>query len=221
MVLADSLLGGSAWLIATLLQALVLLAALRFTPWRLLLAVPARLHLLFGSMTALVLFWQISGQMEPRMQFHLLGMTTVTLILGAPLAILAGTCSQLASALLLGQLPVDQVLPHALINVTAPALTTALLLRVLHRHAPKNPFTYMLGVGFFGGGLSMLSSFVTSLTLLALIGQWRVLDDWLSPLMLLVMFPEGFLNGAIISGLVVYRPEWLKTFDDSHFIDQA
>lgn len=34
----------------------------------------------------------------------------------------------------------------------------------------------------------------------------------------LVMFLEAFINGALVSGLVVYHPEWLETFNRSRYL---
>ena len=35
----------------------------------------------------------------------------------------------------------------------------------------------------------------------------------------LVMFPEALLNGMAVTLMVVYKPEWLKTFSDPVYID--
>ena len=32
-------------------------------------------------------------------------------------------------------------------------------------------------------------------------------------------FPEAFINGMIITALVVYRQEWVMTFDYSRYVD--
>jgi uncharacterized membrane protein len=33
------------------------------------------------------------------------------------------------------------------------------------------------------------------------------------------MLPEGFLNGAVLSMLTAWKPEWVRTFDDRDYID--
>ena len=218
MLISDTVLTGPTWLVASLLQCLALLLALLRAPWRLLLSASIRSHLLLGTTVLLTFFWQMSAPMAPEVQLHLLGMTTVTLLLGAPLAILAGSLAAAGVTALSGG-EAAQVLPHALVNATVPALTTHALLHLILRHGPRNIFMYMLGVGFFGGGLTMLAVLLSTAVLLALMGQAHVMTDWLSPLMLLAIFPEGFLNGAVVSSLAVYKPDWLKTFDDKHFLD--
>jgi uncharacterized membrane protein len=42
------------------------------------------------------------------------------------------------------------------------------------------------------------------------------LDNW--PLVSLVLFPEGFINGMIITTLTVFYPQVVKTFDDKHYL---
>jgi uncharacterized membrane protein len=34
----------------------------------------------------------------------------------------------------------------------------------------------------------------------------------------LVMLPEGFMNGAIMTLLTVLRPEWVRSFDDRDYL---
>lgn len=201
----------------SLVQLAVLAAALRYTPWRALRAAPQRIHLVFGALLALLLLWSIGGRIGTHVSLHLLGMTTVTLLLGPALAILTGTAA-LGVQALLGQLQPPTLLANAALGVALPALVTAGLLRWALRHAPRNLFVYMLGIGFAGGGLSMLAVLLTMLGLFALAGDARALNEWASPLIVLAMFPEGFINGAVVSGLAVYKPDWLQTFDDRHFL---
>lgn len=41
---------------------------------------------------------------------------------------------------------------------------------------------------------------------------------WASPLPL-VMFPEVFVNGGLMTLLVVYRPEWVSSFLEWHYLE--
>jgi len=33
----------------------------------------------------------------------------------------------------------------------------------------------------------------------------------------LLLFPEGFINGMVITALTVFYPDLVKTFDDEHY----
>ncbi len=34
----------------------------------------------------------------------------------------------------------------------------------------------------------------------------------------LLMLPEAFVSGGVLSILIVYRPEWVVTFDDERYL---
>ena len=38
--------------------------------------------------------------------------------------------------------------------------------------------------------------------------------------LLLVAFPEAFINGTAISALVVFCPDWLETFDTDRYLQE-
>ena len=45
--------------------------------------------------------------------------------------------------------------------------------------------------------------------------QW--LEDFVGYLWLII-FPEAFINGMVISALVVFCPEWLETFNRTRYL---
>ena len=79
----------------------------------------------------------------------------------------------------------------------------------------------MLGAGFGGGLLAALAMALAALALLWLSGQ----QDWVTaalanwPLIFLLMFPEGFINGMIVTTLTVFYPDLVKTFDERHYLE--
>ena len=92
----------------------------------------------------------------------------------------------------------------------------------MQRLRSNNLFLYLLGVGFGGGILAMLMMVAMVLPLLWLIGQqaWveLALDSW--PMVLLVLFPEGFINGMAVTTLTVFYPQLVKTFDDEFYLGE-
>lgn len=186
-------------------------------PWRALRAVPQRTHLVFGALIALLVLWSIGGRVGAQVSLHLLGMTAVSLLLGPALAILVGTLA-LAVFVVLGRSDLTGLLIGGAVAVVLPVTVTVVLLRFALRHAPRNLFVYTLGVGFLGGALSMLAVALAWMGLSALAGDTRAVAEWASPLLVLAMFPEGFVNGAVTSALAVYKPHWLRSFDDRHFL---
>lgn len=213
-----SLAPAALWVLS-LLQVLVLAWAVPRLPWAQLRAVPARLHLLGGAFLFLVGLWGIHARLNPLFVAHPLGITAVTLLLGAPLAVWIGTLAQLADLVLRGG-GSSLLLVDSLLNVSLPAAVTMACLRLAVRHGPRNLYVYLLGVGFFGAGLSMLAVCLGTLLLIALAGQLRLLQGWSPAVFLLLMFPEGFSNGALVTMFAVCVPDWMKTFDDRHFLPQ-
>ena len=73
---------------------------------------------------------------------------------------------------------------------------------------------------FFGAALAILSVGVVSAVLLWTIGAYswdRLMENYGIYYMLLV-FPEAFLTGAMMTIFVVYRPAWVTSFDDDRYL---
>jgi len=203
------------WSLA-LLQVIALLLSLRLAPWRLLRAAPNRSHLVLGTLVALVMLWMISARPHPLLSLHLIGMTSATLLLGAPLAIVTGSVAQLV-LIFVGLSEPAAVLPNALIGVTLPALITVGVLRLITRSEVRNPFMFLIGAGFFGGAASMLATWLAGIVLVMIAGQTEAFAQWSPEILVLVMFPEGFINGAIVTAIAIYAPHWMKLLDERHF----
>lgn len=195
--------------------------AARFADWRALARVATRYHLLFGGVVFCVVLWLLSVRVIEGLWIHFLGVTTLTLILGWRFALLAGTVAILIYTLLIGQ-ALAAASPAWLLTVAIPATVSRLLVYLLRRLKARNLFIYMLGAGFGGGLLSVLVVAPVAVLLLWLIGQaqWasQALASW--PLITLLLFPEGFINGMVVTTLTVFYPDLVKTFDDSYYLGE-
>jgi len=209
------------WIMTSaVLLGIALLLALRHAPWGALHAEPTRTHLVAGGAVACLLLWLLNIRMIDGLILHLLGITTLTLLLGWCLSILAASVALLGFAAVSDQgwaaYPVAWVF-----IVLVPASLSHALARALYRPRLRNPFFYILGAGFAGGALVVLADALLALALFASagLGYWvqSALEVW--PLLLLVMFSEGFINGMCVSALAIFYPDWLKTFDDRFYLD--
>ena len=192
------------WLLAPLLLATVVTA-----PWRALMARQERMTALGVSIAVLPLLWSMSPPLPGGIYLHLLGMTTVTLIFGWQLALLAGL---LAGGVLVfvGNWPLPALPINYLLTVAIPVLVSAAILGAANRLRRTNLFVYMLGVGFFGS--------MAALGATLMLGN-HLFDTGLDhALVMLLTFPEGFVNGAIISALTVFYPELVRTYDDERYL---
>ncbi|XOV89295.1 MAG: energy-coupling factor ABC transporter permease [Pseudomonadota bacterium] len=220
MLFASSILPGSLQLALLVIMLPSVIVAIRYAKWHLLLASRTRQHLFFGGMLAALLLWQLRIQVVDGVWIHLLGMTALTLVLGWCYAVIAGTLVALAYTLMAGESLL--VVPGCwLFSVLIPASVTRLLLLVIRRTNIQNLFLFLLGAGFGGAALSVLLIAVVALPVLWLGGQGMWAREALThaPFILLVMFPEAFINGLIVSALTVFYPDLVKTFDEDFYLD--
>jgi uncharacterized membrane protein len=220
MHLAPTLIPAYITIIALLLLAFCLVAALYLAPWAALRQDPGRIHMVAGGALGCLLLWLLNISVLDGMMLHLLGITTLTLAIGWSLTILAGSLSLLALTALSG-LDIAAYPMAWVFNIMVPASATVILAKLLYQPQLRNPFFYMLGAGFAGGALAVL---LDGLLAGAVLSGARP-TDWLEsaglfwPMLLLMMFAEGFINGLCISATAVFFPDWLKTFDDKFYLD--
>ncbi|GAB3475135.1 energy-coupling factor ABC transporter permease [Azotobacter salinestris] len=218
MIAADLLAPGTQSIGAGLYLGLMLYAVWR-APWLELFSDSRRQHLLFGTVLALFLLWLVRRDFVSGLSFHFIGMTAVTLLLDWPLAMLAGLAAQLG-LLALGRQDLTALGINGLLLVAIPVSITEGCALLVERAQPRNLFVYIFCSGFFPAALSALACLLAGFAVLWLDGRYEMppwLLDYLGYLWL-VMFPEAFINGAVISGLVVYYPEWLETFNRSRYL---
>ena len=168
---------------------------------------------------ACLTLWLMSFSVIEGVRVHFLGVTALTLVLGWRFAIVAGSAAVVVYTLAIGE-SATSIPVSWLLTVAVPATVTRWLVHQLRNARSQNLFIYMLGAGFGGGALSSLAATVAAVVVLWLAGQQTMvalaLENW--PAALLLLFPEGFINGMIVSALTVFYPDLLKTFDDKHYL---
>ena len=137
--------------------------------------------------------------------FQLLGMTTVTLVFGWQLAIVTGSIAGLV-LLVVGTWRALALPVNLALVVLVPVVVTTAVLAAVNLLRRTNLFVYMWGVGFFGSMLAILASLWLGTLLRG--------PDLDHALVLLLTFPEGFVNGVMITALTVFHPNIVRTYDD-------
>jgi len=212
----------SPWIlgIAWILAALALVVALRRANWGALRDKPGRLHLVGGGAVACMLLWLMNIHLVDGLVLHFLGVTTLTLVVGWSFTVLAASVA-LTGFFALQGLDWSALGLSLCLSILVPACLTRALARMLYRPTLRHPFVYILGAGFAGGGLVVLS-----LSLIAVLLFWMTgLNSYVAaaaewwPLIFLVMFSEAFINGMCVSALAIFYPDWVKTFDDRFYLD--
>ena len=155
---------------------------------------------------------------QPGLNFHLLGASACVLMFGPELAILALSVV-LAAVTLNSHLAWSAYGLNALVMVVLPVGVSFLVLRVVERFLPQQFFVYIFVATFFGTALTILSTgLVATLVLLAGPYTAEYLFSQYYPYFLLLAFSESFITGMCVTLMVVYRPEWVCTFDDKRYL---
>ena len=134
-------------------------------------------------------------------------------------ALLAGTVAcglfQVLGDGLWSAWPVD-----SLLSVIIPAGATWVVLQLIEHISWKNLFVYMLGAGFGGAMCAVLSCGIGAVGLFWLTDSQPLLSVTKEYFYLyaLLMMPEGFINGAMVSVITVFWPQMVKTYDDETYL---
>jgi uncharacterized membrane protein len=203
--------------VAIFIHLLFLFVAASHAPWRQ-LRVPQHLHVFLGSSISVLALWNIRTHFGLGTEFHLLGITAVTLVLEWPLAIIAATLAQLALAL--SAETTWHSYPMELVaNGMVPVATTTMIHRLVRHKLPPHFFVYIFLSAFLGGALAMAAS---RLTLVAFAWAQGAANGPAGPSSLaylpLMALPEALLNGMLVTVLVTYRPQWVSSFDDGCYL---
>jgi len=202
-----------------LLYVPVLLWAIARAPWVELFSDSRRQHLLFGTVFALFLLWLVRRDFDTGVSYHFIGMTAVTLLLDWPLAIVGGLVAQIG-LVLLGRQDLAAMGVNGALLILLPVWVTEGCALLVERAQPRNPFVYIFCSGFFAAALSALLCLLLALGVLWFDERFA-LPEWLEDFvgyLWLIIFPEAFINGMVISALVVFCPEWLETFNRTRYL---
>jgi uncharacterized membrane protein len=179
------------------------------------------LHPLFSlSVLLLAGLWWLRVGVHPGLEFHLLGITSMLLVFGWRLTLVAGA----TALVLIGALGGSDWYAlglNGLLVVVLPVALATWLHRLIYQRLPRHFFVYVLITAHFASMLVIAVVILSGALLLGLADAhpWeRIWADYLVFLPL-VLLPEGFVNGAIMTMLVILRPEWVRSFDDRDYID--
>ncbi len=218
MNLPDTLLGEAwywaAWVVWLPLFALCLLRA----DWRR-LRDSEQLNVWLGMVVVLTLIWSMKAGVKPGLGFHLLGATIFTLSFG-PLLAFVGLSIVLAGVTLNDTGSGFAFAVNSLLLAGVSVGFSQCLFKVFSRIFPKHFFVYIFVQGFLGAALSIIATgFVISIFMvIADIYEWEYLMGDYFPYFLLLGFSEAWLSGMVMTIFVIYRPNWVLTFNDSCYL---
>ncbi|MGP4845719.1 energy-coupling factor ABC transporter permease [Marinobacter sp. 1Y8] len=196
-----------------------IIAALVSADWAQLVVERPLQHSLFAGVLLLVLAWQIRAGLSPGLAIHILGLTAMTLMLGWAFAVLAGVAA-LVFMVLLGRESLDMLGVNGLVTVVIPSLVSYSIVRWERARGFRNFFAYLFVCGFFGAAIAVLAAGLSMVALLWASGvySWELLVHEYVRYLPLIMLPEAFVNGTLVSGLMVFHPQRLLTLDESRYL---
>lgn len=199
--------------------ALVLAWALLTAPWPR-LKDNLQQHVWLGACVALMALWSVKTGIRPGLNFHLLGATVTALMFRAQLAILAATVATVAITLAAGG-GWHSLSLNALTMGALPVLLSYGLYRLVDRRLPNHLFIYIFVNAFLGAALAMAATGLASTLTLYLSGAYPLeyLKAHYLPYYILMGWSEAISTGMAITLMVIYRPEWVATFDDKRYLD--
>ena len=210
----------SLWLWAFWLGALGLATLLaRRASWSM-LTDRSNLNIFMGATVAVLGLWMIKAGIKPGLNFHLLGATALTLMFRPLFALLA--LGLITAALTLWQGEYAAFAANWLIMGALPVGVSWAIFRVVEGRLPNHFFIYIFLNAFFGAALAVMVVGFVSTGFAALAGAYTLdylLEEYL-PYYLLISWGEAFATGMMVTLMVVWRPEWVSTFDDRRYLNR-
>lgn len=204
--------------VVSVIDGLALVVAMWHAPWGR-LAEAGRSHVYFGILVGMMLLWGLRADVTNGLQFHLLGVTSLTLVFGWSLGLI-GACIALIGVALAGWSEWSG-LPFSLVTSgLAPASLSYLSLLVVRAYLPKHFFVFVFVNAFVTGGLVGLICGYLSAGMLSLsdIHSFERLSETVFPFFPIMFFPEAVFNGWIMTLLIVFKPHWVYSFSDEEYL---
>lgn len=203
------------WLVALTLLLLALVRA----PWHKVRG-DALAQRVFGVATLVVFgLWSVKAGIGPGLGFHFLGATVVTLMFGWQFALML-MALVVSLVTLAGGAGWDAWGANFMTQGVVPVAVTWWALMLSYRFLPRHFFVYTFVNAFLVGALAMVATVLLLSVVLVQGGviEWDRLSYQFLPLTPMMAAPEAFLNGFVMTILIVYRVEWVSTFTDEQYL---
>lgn len=192
--------------------------AVRLASWRRLF-VSEQSNVFFGALVGMLVLWMLRTEVVDGLVFHLSAVTALTLMFGWSLAVIGGVLV-LSGITFAGLAGWSGFGPSLLLEVVLPATLTQVALVIVRSVLPRHFFVYIFVNAFIVGGVvGVVGAYFTAVALSA--GgayTWGDLQTTVFPFFPLMFFPEAFLNGWVMTLLVVFKPHWVGSFRDEEYL---
>lgn len=180
----------------------------------------ANLNVFLGATVAVLGLWLIKAGIKPGLNFHLLGATALTLMFRPLFALFS--LGLVTAALSLWQGQHAAFAANWLLMGALPVGVSWAIYRLVDARLPNHLFIYIFLNAFFGAAIAIMLLGLASTGFMALAGTYPLdylLEEYL-PYYLLIAWGEAFATGMLVTLMVVWRPEWVSTFDDRRYLNR-
>ncbi len=177
------------------------------------------LHVFLGTTVALLVIWSLKAGIKPGMSFHLLGATLLMLMFGWQFALFSISLVLLGQALY-GNIEWFSFSLNGLLMGGFPVLFSFAVFRLSLLFLPRHFFVYTLFNGFFCAALTMGVTILLVTLLLSCCSHYtfETIRHSYLPFAPMMIFAEGFFTGMLATSMVLFRPEWIGSFDDRRYL---
>jgi uncharacterized membrane protein len=219
MLVESELLGSGTRTASFALAGATLALAVISAPWRVWLADRERQWVWLVSLGVLVGIWSMKAGITPGLSLRFLLVTSLTRMHGWQLAVIGGALA-LAVLTVVGMADWASFGANLLCVAVVPAVVTVQIHQLVHARLPHNYFIYFFLTVFVGSALAYNLAGLARVGLLAASGSLdaaHVGPEYFAVLPLM-SFGEAFVNGMVMAMAVVYRPQWVMSFDDRLYL---
>jgi uncharacterized membrane protein len=206
------------WSFASWLAAAGLLGYIAFRARWGMLKDPADLNVFIGACVAVFALWHVKAGIEPGLTLHLLGATVLSLMFRPLLALFAIGIVTAATAVWSGQYGAFGL--NWVVAGVLPVTVSWFIHRLVVRFLPPHLFVYLFLNAFANGAITMLAVGSGATLFWLAIGTYpaeHLVGEYL-PFYILMAWGEAFMTGAAVTLIVVWKPQWIATFNDEHYL---
>ena len=210
---------GLPWLVGSLLiWAGLLVWAFKTAPWYKVANDRSAQHVLLAAAVVVFLVWQFGASLGSGITFHFLLMTSLTLMFGPQFALI-GMSLALFGVVLESGLGLLALGMNAVLMGVVPVFITWWMARWAYRRLDHNFFVFVFFNGFLSAAVGVVVSLGLAATVLfaAEVHSAETLKQSFIPFIPLMATPEGFLNGMLITAFILFKPQWVSSFNDKEY----
>lgn len=218
MNIPDGLLGTYWLVLGYLVYIPAMLLALKLADWKH-IKINADFNVFLGMTVAVLFVWNMKAGFAEGLNLHLVGATLLTLMFGWAFAMISLSLVLLGITLL-GEAGWSSFAVNAVLMIVFPVAISGSIYHLVDKKLPNHFFIYIFVNAFFGAAIALGVTGLVSTWVLNMSDAYSyeyLVYNYLAYYPLL-LFPEAFITGMLMTVFVLYFPAWVSTFDDARYL---